>query len=67
MVLDDVKFGDYDFLRITPNLVQTDPALGLWTLPALQAIHKLTCDRDRLADDEILAKICGGEAAGLED
>ena len=46
VVLDDEKFKDYDFLKITPNLVQTDPKFGLWTLPALQAIYKLTGEKD---------------------
>ena len=46
VVLDDVKFKDYDFLRITQNLVQTDPALGLWSLPTHEAVYKLTGIKD---------------------
>lgn len=46
VVLDDEKFKDYDFLKITPNLILTDPEYGLWKLPALQAIYKLTGEKD---------------------
>ena len=46
VVLDDVKFDDYDFLKITKNLVLTDPALGLWSLPAHEAIYKITGIKD---------------------
>jgi len=59
VVLDDEKFRDYDFLKITPNLILTDPALGLWKLPALQAVYKLTGKKDPwLEAHEKFAKLC---------
>lgn len=47
-MLDDVKFNDYDFLGITPHLVQTDGRYGLWALPAMDAIYKLTGEQNGL-------------------
>ena len=59
VVLDDVKFDDYDFLRVTPNLVLTDPKYGLWRLPALEAVYKLTGIKDtELSNHEAWMKIC---------
>lgn len=46
VVLDDEKFIDYDFLKITPNLVRTDYKYGLWILPELEAIYKLLGQND---------------------
>jgi len=58
VVLDDEKFRDYDFLKITPNLILTDEEYGLWKLPALQAAYKLTGEKDPwLEDHEKLAKL----------
>ena len=50
VVLDDEKFKDYDFLKITPHLVQTDYRYGLWALPELEAIYKLTGEKSELID-----------------
>jgi len=59
VVLDDEKFSDYDFLKITPNLILTDSEYGLWKLPALQAIYKLTGEKDPwLEAHEKFAKLC---------
>lgn len=59
VVLDDEKFSDYDFLKITPNLILTDVEYGLWKLPALQAIYKLTGEKDPwLEAHEKFAKLC---------
>ena len=51
VVLDDVKFSDYDFLKITPHLVQTDEKWGLWSLPAHEAVYKLTGVKDQYLID----------------
>lgn len=59
VVLDDEKFSDYDFLKITPNLILTDSEYGLWKLPALQAVYKLTGEKDPwLEAHEKFAKLC---------
>ena len=59
VVLDDVKFDDYDFLGITPHLILIDDKYGLWKLPAVQAIYKLTGEKDPwLISHEKFAKIC---------
>jgi hypothetical protein len=59
-VLDDEKFNDYDFLKITPNLIQTNPEFGLWKLPELQAVYKLTGEKDPwLEAHEKCAKLFG--------
>lgn len=64
VVLDDEKFNDYDFLKITSNLIQTDPKFGLWKLPALQAVYKLTGYKDPwLESHEKCAKLFGELAA----
>ena len=62
IVLDDEKFGDYDFLKITQNLILIDSKYGLWKLPALQAISKLTDENDPWLDahekfDRIFSKV----------
>lgn len=69
VVLDDEKFDDYDFLRITPNLILTDPEVGLWKLPALQAAYKLTEEKDPwLLAHEKCAKLFGKTTEpGMED
>ena len=60
VVLDDEKFNDYDFLKITPNLIQTSPEFGLWKLPELQAVYKLTGEKDPwLEAHEKCAKLFG--------
>jgi len=59
VVLDDEKFSDYDFLKITDHLIQISPKLGLWQLPALQAVYKLTGYKDPwLESHEKWAKFC---------
>jgi len=69
VVLDDEVFNDYDFLKITPNLILTNPEFGLWKLPELKAIYKLTGEKDPwLEAHEKFAKLCGEmvAAAALE-
>jgi hypothetical protein len=66
VVLDDEKFNDYDFLKITPNLIQTNPEFGLWKLPELQAVYKLTGEKDPwLEAHEKFAKLCGEMVAAV--
>jgi hypothetical protein len=60
VVLDDEKFNDYDFFKITPNLIQINPEFGLWKLPELQAVYKLTGEKDPwLEAHEKCAKLFG--------
>ena len=42
VVLDDVEFDDYCFMGILPHLVKLDENYGLWSIPAVEAICKLT-------------------------
>ena len=66
IVLDDEKFDDYDFLKITQNLILIDPKYGLWKLPALQAIYKLTNEKDPwLEAHEKFTKIFGEVTAKI--
>lgn len=66
IVLDDEKFDDYDFLKITQNLILIDPKYGLWKLSALQAIYKLTNEKDPwLEAHEKFTKIFGEVTAKI--